>query len=321
MKPMEKRYAIGVDVGASFTKVGLVEPGGRLMAQRVLPTEKEKGFQHFIRLLEDVVEQLLHEARLSEQQIKGLGIGLPAFLDREKGWIHQAINLGWQNIAVKEDLERRFPWPVRADNDANLAALAESWSGRGRGKSPLLCLTIGTGVGGGVVIDGRLFHGFSNMAGEIGHLPVSQRMWRCHCGKEGCLETVSSATGMLRLARAGLQAGFFSSLREERLTIQEIFRAAAQGDPLARSVLEEAGEALAEALAIVSLILNPERILLGGGVSQLAGDWHLRIHQVFQAKGLPRAVAGVEVLPAFWGNDAGMIGAAALFLNEEETAG
>ncbi len=307
-------HAIGVDVGGSFIKVGLVGSDGRLLHKLIRPIEKEKGFQHFLSLLENMVLQLLHETKQSSRQIKGLGIGLPAFLDREKGLIHQAINLGWQNIDVKEELEHRFPWPVQMDNDANLAALAESWRGHGQGKNPLLCLTIGTGVGGGVVIDGQLFHGFTNMAGEIGHLPVSSRMWTCHCGKKGCLETVSSGTGLLRLAQDGLQAGLASSLQKERLTIQGLFHAQKQGDLLASRVLEEAGEALAEALVIVSLVLNPERILLGGGVIHAAGDWHWQIHQKVQAKGLPRAVAGVDVLPALLGNDAGMIGAAALFL-------
>lgn len=306
--------AVGVDVGASFVKVGLVDNGGRLLARRVFPTERERGLPHLVSALEKVIPELLKETDLSEQHVVGMGVGLPAFLDG-RGFLHEAVNLGWRQLPVLETLADCFPWPVRVDNDANLAALAESWQGHGRGKNPLLCLTLGTGVGGGVVIDGRLFHGSSHMAGEIGHLSISPRQWPCRCGRTGCLETVSSATGLLRLAQDGLDEGIDSRLAREPLTVEALFRAAQQGDELARAVLDEAATALAEALAMVGVILNPQRILLGGGVMHVAHHWPRDIERKLHERGLPRAVAHVDVRPARLLNDAGMIGAAALFLH------
>jgi len=310
-------YAVGVDVGASYTKVGLVNDAGQLVAKRVVPTDKEKGFGHLLDVLEEAIWSLEQERGLADRHIQGIGVGLPAFLDGN-GFLHEAVNLGWRRIAVLETLSSRFPWPVRVDNDANLAALAEYWQGNGQGKDPFICLTLGTGVGGGVIVRGRLLHGSSYMAGEIGHLPVSPRHWPCRCGNTGCLETVSSATGMLRLAREGLAQGFNSFLNSETLTVEALFRAAQQGDELALAVLEEAGAALAEALAMVSVVLNPERIVLGGGVMHVAGAWHQAIAKKLYVRGLSRAVAHVEVLPARLLNDAGMIGAAALFFHAKE---
>lgn len=310
-------YALGVDVGASYTKVGLVSGDGRLWAKRVFPTEKEKGFSRLAKALEDTVTVLLRENDVPEDRVVGIGVGFPAFLDKT-GFLHEAVNLGWKQIPVQIALAGRFPWPIRVDNDANLAALAEHWQGHGRGKDPLVCLTLGTGVGGGVIVHGRLLHGSSYMAGEIGHLPVSPRRWPCRCGKAGCLETVASATGMLRLAQEGLDQGADSRLAREPLTVETLFRAARRGDELARTVLEEAGQALAEALAMVSVVLNPERIVLGGGVMHVAGKWHREIEKKLHAKGLNRAVGHVDVLPARLLNDAGMIGAAALFFHAKE---
>jgi len=311
--------AVGVDVGASFVKVGLVDEEGRLMARRVFPIEKEKGLSHLATVLEDVMTQLIRENGVAEGQLRGIGVGLPAFLDAQ-GFLHEAINLGWQQLPVQDMLANRFPWPVKVDNDANLAALAESWQGHGRGKNPLLCLTLGTGVGGGVIVDGRLFHGSSHMAGEIGHLPVSPRRWPCRCGRFGCLETVSSATGMIRLAQEALAQGTPSRLADEQpLTVEAIFRHAGQGDALACSVLDEAAAGLADALVMVSVILNPARILLGGGVMHVAPPkWIQDIETKMHINGLPRAVAHVDVLPARLLNDAGIIGAAALFFQLEE---
>ena len=309
--------AVGVDVGGSFVKVGLVGKNGRLLARHVFPTEKEKGFSHLITVLEDAIVKLLKENSVSGQHVRGVGLGLPAFLDA-RGYLHEAVNLGWRQVPVLELLASRFPWPVQVDNDANLAALAEAWQGNGRGKNPLLCLTIGTGVGGGVVVGGRLFHGSSYMAGEIGHLPVSKRLWPCRCGRCGCLETVGSATGMIRLANDALDKGVRSLLAEEPVTVEAIFRLARQGDKLAQAVVDEAGTALSEALAMVSVVINPERVLLGGGVMHVAHQWPKHIQAKLHNRGLPRAVAHVDVLPAKFLNDAGMIGAAALFFQTEE---
>jgi len=318
---MEKRY-IGIDLGGTNIKLGLVDAKGQVLGDLETPTRKEEGPDGVIRRMVEHARELAEKTGTPWSQIGGVGVGLPGFLDIPNGIVKHLTNLGWTDVPIQSRLEEAWGVPVKIDNDANVAALGEAWSGAGAGISDLICVTLGTGVGGGIISGGRLLHGANGFAGEIGHIQLDSQGAPCNCGQVGCLETISSATGMVRLATEKVAAGRSTLLKEkvegQTCTTRDIFEAAEQGDEVAQEVLETSITALAQAMAQLSIILNPARFIVGGGVSKAGEALFRPLREAYDRLAQKNAKQGVEIVPAKLGNNAGFIGAAGLLAYQEK---
>lgn len=318
---MEKRY-IGIDLGGTNIKLGLVDAQGRVMGSFETPTHKEEGPEGVMKRMVKHAHQLAESTHTPWSQIAGVGVGLPGFLDIPNGIVKHLTNLGWKDVPIKALLEKEWEVPVQIDNDANVAALGEAWAGAGKGISDLICITLGTGVGGGIISGGKLLRGANGFAGEIGHIQMEPNGAPCNCGQVGCLETISSATGMVRLVTEEVHAGRFSILKElvlsGRCTPKDIFEAAEQGDQVAQEVLDQAITALAKAMAQLSIVLNPACFIIGGGVSKAGETLFRPLRETYDHVTQRNAKQGVQILPAKLGNDAGFIGAAGLLAYQEK---
>ncbi|SFU91344.1 ROK family protein [Alicyclobacillus macrosporangiidus] len=301
----------GVDIGGTSVKAAIVDDGGRLVAQQAIPTEAGRGPADLCLRLRETLRGMADACGMDPGVIRGAGVGVPAFLDLARGVVVEAINLGWREVPLAELLADVLGMPVSVDNDANLAALGEAWAGAGAGAHTVLCTTVGTGVGGGVVIGGRLHHGANGMAGEIGHMRVVREGGLlCNCGQTGCLETVASATAIVREARERQAAGMLPP--DERIDGAADVARLARDHEAARRVLETAGRWLGFGLAQAAVVLNPDVIVIGGGVSK-AGDLLLEPARAAFTESAQRLVAEATLLRlAKLGNGAGVVGAARL---------
>ena len=252
------------------------------------------------------------------EQFIGIGMGAPGPIT--DGVIKTAVNIGWENYPLKQKLEETFSLPAYVTNDANCAALGELWHGAGKGLENIVCITLGTGVGGGIIIEGNIVSGITGGAGELGHIPVlDDRGYMCNCGKKGCLETVASATGIVRLATEMIQQkeemeSQLYTLYEQtgEITSKHVFDLAREKYPLALKVVDKVAEYLGLAFGGISSILNPEAIIVGGGVSN-AGDTLLNpVKTYFNKFAFPAPAGDTKILKAELGNDAGAYGAAYL---------
>ena len=267
-----KKYCLGIDIGGTSIKSGLFDRQGVLLEKWSIPTRIEENGKHIIGDIKNSTDRKLESLGLDPGQLSGAGVGVPGQVSRQ-GEVLFAENLGWYHVPLTEELTRRLGMPVRTENDANLAALGEMWKGSGSRCSNLLFVTLGTGIGCGIVADGRILTGAAGAAGEIGHIHIEDRMTeKCNCGKSGCLEQLASGTGLRRMGEWALASSNEPSLlREGEVSARTIFEAAAAGDSLAVRVAEQFGEYLGKALAICTCVLNPQAVLIGGGVSK-AGE-------------------------------------------------
>ena len=263
------RYCFGVDVGGTSIKAGLLQEDGIIVDKWEIDTRKENHGEAILPDIAKLVGEKYVEAGLNKEDIVGIGIGVPAPVD-EEGIVHNTANLGWGYKEVKKELEELTGFPVEVGNDANMAALGEMWLGAGRGNRNMVMVTLGTGVGGGVIIGGRPLVGTNGAGGEIGHILANrQETDKCGCGKKGCLEQYASATGIARLARIRLAKNDDPSLlRGQKITAKAVFDALKQGDRVAKDIVEEFGSYLGYAFADVAAIVDPSVIVIGGGVSK-----------------------------------------------------
>ncbi|WP_157729379.1 ROK family glucokinase [Tumebacillus algifaecis] len=310
------RHFIGIDVGGTTIKGAVVTETGRLLAQAECETCPERGWEQVLNAIADLAQQVVRRADRGWSDIQGLGVGVPAFLDLESGVVETAVNLGWSDVPLLSELQKRLDTiPLRIDNDANVAALGEARVGGGRGAKDVLCVTLGTGVGGGVIVDHKLVRGITGMGGEIGHITLEPNGRLCNCGRLGCLETISSASGILAAAQERLRTGSATTLQQEcALTTRLIFEHAAKGDRVAREVIHEAIDRLGFALANIGATLNPNVMVIGGGVSQAGDALLVPLRAAFARYALPRVARGTDIRLAELGTEAGVIGAALLFL-------
>jgi glucokinase len=311
-----KEWYVGIDLGGTSIKLALISSDGEIGFKTEAPTNVTNGGDHILYQMNKMIDRGLENLQLKRSQVKGIGIGAPAFLDMETGFVHEAVNLGWKNFALKDKLQELAQLPVIVDNDANIAALGEMWKGAGEGAKDILCVTLGTGVGGGVIINGQIHHGAKGTSGEIGHVTVVfDRGFRCNCGKTGCLETVASATGIVRLTQEALRDGRSSLLQQimeekGKLEAKDIAISAEKGDKLSLEILDRVGNYLGLALGNHAVVMNPEKIVIGGGVSR-AGDVLFKpIRNYYQKYALAHLTGSIGIVPATLGNDAGVIGAA-----------
>ena len=310
------KYGFGIDLGGTTVKLAYFDENGTMLDKWEIPTVTAGGGQQILPDIAASVRQYLDSHQIPNSAILGLGIGVPGPVDG-KGVVNKCINLGWGVFNIAEELNRLTGFPVRAGNDANVAALGEYWKGGGKGYSNMVLATLGTGVGGGIVIDGKLLHGAHGSGAEIGHMVLKKdETIPCNCGKRGCVEQYCSATGIVRMAKEHLAASSAdSSLRAlENIACKDIFDAGKAGDSLALGILDNFYALLGEFLANVCCVVDPEVVVLGGGVSK-AGQMLLEGVKPYFHKFVFHAASGAEFALASLGNDAGAYGAFKLALD------
>ncbi|MCA0970086.1 ROK family glucokinase [Halobacillus litoralis] len=313
---MEK-FFLGADIGGTTVKLAVINSSGEIKKKWEIPTNTDNQGASIPEDISQAINETLDELHIDKDQLVGIGAGAPGFVDTDTGYIHEAVNIGWKNFDFGNILKSLTGLPVWVDNDANLAALGENWLGAGEGAENLIAVTLGTGVGGGIISNGQIINGANGTAAEIGHMTVVKEGGApCNCGKTGCLETETSATGIVRKAKLALadfpSSSLKSSIDQQSLTSKEVFEAASNGDELAESVLEDVIDVLGLSIANLAIALNPEKIVVGGGVSQ-AGEQLLRpLRDSYQSYALARTAEATTFDLARLGNDAGVIGGAYL---------
>ncbi len=310
------KYGYGVDLGGTTVKIAYFNETGTMLEKWEIPTVTADGGRA---ILPDIAASIWEHREKHDHEILGIGIGVPGPVDG-KGVVNRCVNLGWGVFNIHEALSRLTQLPVKAGNDANVAALGEFWKGGGQGCENMVFVTLGTGVGGGIVVDGRLLHGAYGSGAEIGHVVLNrEETEHCGCGKQGCAEQYCSATGIVRLAKQHLASNdAMSALRDaENLTCKDIFDAAKAGDSQARAILDKVYMYLGELLANVCNVVNPEAVVIGGGVSK-AGEMLLDGVKPWFDRYVFHAASNVRFALASLGNDAGAYGAFKLALDESK---
>ena len=299
------KYGFGIDLGGTTVKIAYFDETGNMLDKWEIPTVTENEGKQILPDIAASVKGYLAEKNIDAASILGLGIGVPGPVNA-KGVVNKCVNLGWGVFNIAEELTRLTGFPVKAGNDANVAALGEFWKGGGQGCDNMVFATLGTGVGGGIVIEGKLLHGTHGSGAEIGHMVLNKNETAvCGCGKRGCVEQYCSATGIVRLA--GLHG-------MKDVSCKDIFDAGKAGDPTALAVLDEYYEYLGEFLGTLCSVIDPEIVVLGGGVSK-AGDVLLTGVEPYFHKYVFHAASQVKFSLASLGNDAGAYGAFKLALD------
>lgn len=308
------KYCFGIDVGGTTVKMGLFDVEGNVLDKWEIPTRKEDAGKHILSDVATSVLGKLAEKSIDRSDVAGAGIGIPGPVDSE-GMVRTCANLGWGIVDVESDLTTLLGVPVKVGNDANVAALGEMWKGGGKGYKNIVMVTLGTGVGGGIIVNGKILNGSTGAGGEIGHIHVQDgEEDTCGCGNKGCLEQYASATGIVRLAARRLKASDKGSvLRERELSAKAVFDSVKSGDELACEVAEEFGSYLGKGLAAIAGVVNPEAFVIGGGVSK-AGPIVLEYIEKYYKPNVFHGCRGAEFTLATLGNDAGIFGSAKMVL-------
>ncbi|MBO4863416.1 MAG: ROK family glucokinase [Eubacterium sp.] len=308
-------YVFGVDIGGTTVKIGLFSTDGELLDKWEITTRTDDGGAFILPDIAASIEAKLTEKGIDKADVKGVGMGVPGPV-KDDGTVIKCVNLGWGIFNASEELSGIIGLPVKVGNDANMAALGEYWQGGGKGFSNVIMVTLGTGVGGGIILNGKMLAGVNGAGGEIGHMTIDwDEQDACNCGKKGCLEQYASATGIVRLANRALNASDKpSKLREVKfLSAKEIFDAAKSGDELANGLVDEFGKRLGYALANIACVVDPEVFVIGGGVSKAGQIIIDTVNKYFQQYAF-HACKDTQLKLATLGNDAGMYGGAASIL-------
>lgn len=315
-----RRVLAGIDIGGTNVKFGLIDPDGTILWRDQKPTLAEKGAKPLLHMIGNIGESLLLHAAEEEWEVPHLGVGTPGAVDFKTGKIiGRSPNIeGWEGTELGSYLKERLNIPVYVDNDANAMALAEAQLGAARGAATVLCVTLGTGVGGAFVIDGHIFRGDNYSAGEIGHVPINFDGPKCRCGNHGCIEAYASSsaiTGRAKQLLAKELTPVFEGLLDnglDGLTIKKLFAAAAKDDPVALQVIDETAEYLGIGLGGIVNLLNPQIVVMGGGIIDGGEGLLEKIGENIKDFAFDSAVEGLKVVKASLGNDSGFIGAALL---------
>ena len=319
------RFVLGIDIGGTNLVVGSVaEDGSAMVASASEPTHSEAGATDVVDRLVGLAERAIATTRRDAPgaEILGVGVGAPGPLDTKRGIVLLTPNLGWVNMPLRQLIHDRLGLPAALDNDANCAVLGEWWVGAARGARHAIGITIGTGIGGGLIIDGQLYHGASDVAGEIGHTTIDTEGRRCKCGNYGCLEAYASGPNIALRAVEELEAGAESRLRAlvggdlQKITAQTVYQAAADGDELALEVVNDTAKFLGVGIGNLLNVFNPEVVVVCGGVT-LAGD-HLfePLRREVARRAFKPAVTACRIVPGELAGTAGVYGAAKVFLDQ-----
>lgn len=309
------KYCFGIDVGGTTVKMGMFTRDGDVVDKWEIPTRTENQGNQILPDIARAIDNKLASMSVAKEDVIGIGVGVPGPVDR-KGVIHRAVNLGWDVFNMEEALSKLVGVPVKGGNDANVAALGEMWKGGGKGYDDLVLVTLGTGVGGGVIVGSKMLTGSTGAGGEIGHIHIEDNETeKCGCGNYGCLEQYASATGVVRLAKRKLaETDAESILRDGEISAKSVFDAVKAGDAVAMEIAEQFGEYLGKGLASVAAVSNPEVFVIGGGVSK-AGEILIDYIQKYYRKYVFHASRNAKFVLATLGNDAGIYGAAKLVLD------
>ncbi len=308
-------YCFGIDLGGTTVKMGLFSITGEVVDKWEIPTRKEEAGSKILPDIAKAILDKLEEKKIEKSDVAGIGIGLPGPIENESV-CHKAVNLGWkEDVFVKAEMEKLTGIETKAGNDANVAALGEMWKGGGQGFDSIVMVTLGTGVGGGIIIDGKILGGATGAGGEIGHIHVNDdEKDACGCGNYGCLEQYASATGIVRLANKRLAAdGAESVLRNDEVSAKSIFDAVKAGDKVANEIAVSYGDYLGKGMAVIGSVINPQAFVIGGGVSKAGEILFDFITEPYKAN-VFHGSREAKILLATLGNDAGIYGAAKLVL-------
>lgn len=315
---MDKR--IGIDVGGTNVKIALVDKSGKIIYSNSVPTYAKMGYEYTVNNIKQAIKDLMKETNTTAKDIDGIGFDFPGQVDYKTGVVKLAPNIpGWVNVPIAQMIEEEFHIPTRIDNDVRCAALGEMKFGAGQGCENFVCITVGTGIGSGLVVNGQLVRGASNAAGEIGHIKLQMKDGLiCGCGDTGCLEAYASGPSIVAMAQNYIKGGKSTKFREMaaaeggEITPYMVAKAAEAGDPVAKRIFAIVGEYIGIGLTSVINLLNPEKVIIGGGVAE-AGDLLLDpIRKTIKERAMVVAGSAVEIVPAQLGNSAGVIGASML---------
>lgn len=318
------RYIVGVDLGGTSINAGVVPyEGGTVLGMRSLPTEPQRGAKavvdRMIQMIRDAMKDARREASIPEDGFVGIGLGSPGPLDRSTGTVIETPNLGWRNFPLRDLVANEIGLDATLDNDGNAAALGEYWLGAGRDVTALVGVTLGTGIGGGFVLDGEVYHGVSDVAGEIGHMTIDSTGRKCNCGNYGCLEAYASGPAIAARAIEGLASGEPSLLPDlmngelDEITAATVYEAIVAGDIYAKEVMRETAKFLGTGIANLINVLNPAMVVISGGVTR-AGD-HLfePLRAEVRKRAFRVAADACRIVPSELGDMAGVVGAAATY--------
>ena len=322
-----QQFIIGVDLGGTNIVIGaLSDDGSTQVGMRSEPTRAEDGADGVIRrmavMVGSTIETLIRETGCSRSDIRGVGIGAPGPLDRERGVVLLTPNLGWTEVPLRDRMSELTGLPATLDNDANCATFGEWWIGAARGARNVIGMTIGTGIGGGLIIDGRLYHGSHDVAGEIGHTTIDQTGRRCGCGNYGCLEAYASGPAIAERAREALYFDDDSILSQlvdgnlSAITAQIVYDAAARGDAIAREVVRDTARFLGTGIANLLNILNPDVVVIAGGVTQAGDALFTPLRAEVRRRAFKPAVDSCRIVPGELPGTAGVVGAVATFRSQ-----
>ncbi len=315
---MAKR--IGIDVGGTNVKIALVDDNGKIIYSNSVPTYAKMGYEYTVNNIKQAIKDLMKETNTTPSDIEGIGFDFPGQVDCKTGVVKLAPNIpGWVNVPIAQMIEDEFHIPTRIDNDVRCAALGELKFGAGKGCENFICITVGTGIGSGIVINGKVVRGATNAAGELGHIKLQMNGGPiCGCGDTGCLEAFASGPAIVAMAQEYIKGGKSTKFREMaaveggEITPYMVAKAAEEGDPVAKRIFEIVGEYIGIGLTSVINLLNPEKVIIGGGVAE-SGELLLGpIRKTIKERAMVVAGNAVEIVPAQLGNSAGVIGASML---------
>jgi glucokinase len=321
-------YVIGVDLGGTNIVCGAMPTdGSREIAMRSQPTYSEQGAEtvvdRIVQMIEDVISVTRAETGATREQFVGVGVGAPGPLDRARGLVIVAPNLRWTNFPLRDRIFGHVGIPTTLDNDANCATLGEWWVGAAKGGRNVVGLTIGTGIGGGLILDGKLYHGASDVAGEVGHTTIDSTGRRCGCGNYGCLEAYASGPAIAERAREALRGEDGDSVLTQlaggdpaRITAQTVYEAAHKGDDVAREVVRDTARFLGAGIANLLNVFNPDTVVVAGGVTQAGEALFEPLRAEVRRRAFQPAVDACRIVPGILPGSAGVVGAVATFLQQ-----
>jgi len=324
---VEKKWIVGVDLGGTNIVVGVLPiSGGEVLALRTAPTEAARGAKFVVDRITSMIEESIAEVIAqhggTREDFCGVGIGSPGPLDRKTGVVINTPNLGWRNFPLRDLISNAVGLPATLDNDANCATYGEWWLGAGRGVNSLVGLTLGTGIGGGIVLNGEIYHGVSDAAGEIGHMTIDSTGRKCKCGNYGCLEAYASGPAIALRAIEGIEAGAETVLpdlvngRLEEITAATVYEAVVLGDPYANEVMRETAKFLGAGVANIINILNPAMVVISGGVTRAGDHLFVPLRAEVRRRAFRSAEEACQIVSGQLPGTAGVIGAAGVFKRE-----
>lgn len=320
----DQKYIVGVDLGGTSIKVGVVPyDGGRVLGMRSMPTNSDHGAKFVVDRMVEMIRGSMGDAtreeNIPDDGFMGIGLGSPGPLDRKTGTVIETPNLGWRNFPLRDLISNSIGLEAELDNDANCATIGEWWMGAGQGVHTLVGVTLGTGIGGGIVLDGRVFHGVADVAGEVGHMTIDSTGRKCKCGNYGCLEAYASGPAIAARAIEGLETGDTSILPSlvnddlSRITAQTVYEAIVAGDLYAKEVMRETARFLGAGLANLINILNPGMVVISGGVTQAGEHLFEPLRTQIRRRAFRHAEESCQIVSTTLEGKAGVIGAAYMF--------